>query len=107
MPSTSCIEYSLATLPVQVDKSGLEEVCKEKDEVLSAKERALSDERQRVSSLSDECAILKGKLEGKTEEIESLQTHSRTLQVKQIVEGAMCILQLVINDFLGRENYQG
>ena len=63
--------------PLQVEMSGLEEVCKGKDEVLAAKEqeiaakeRTLSDERQRVSSLTEECATLKARLEGKTEEIE-------------------------------------
>ena len=77
-----------ADLPVQVERSGLEEVCKGKDEVLAAKEqeiaakeRALSDERQRVSSLTDECATLKGRLEGKTEKIQSLQAHNWSLQV--------------------------
>ena len=66
----------------------LEEVCEGKDEVLAAKEleiaakeRALSDERQRVSSLTDECATLKGRLEGKSEEIESLQAHVKTVEV--------------------------
>ena len=84
---------------VQVERSGLEEVCKGKDEVLAAKEqevaakeRALSDERQRVSSLTDECATLKGRLEGKTEKILSLQAHIKTLQVQWIVVGVMCIL---------------
>ena len=66
-------------------KSRLEKVCKEKDEVLAAMERALSDGRKQVSSLINECATLKGKLEGKTEEIESLKTRNRALQVKQIV----------------------
>ena len=73
---------------MQVEKSALEEVCKGKDEVLAAKEheiaareRAVSDERQRVNSLTDECATLKGVLEGKAEEIGSLQAHNRTLQV--------------------------
>ena len=73
---------------MQLERSGLEEVCKGKDEVLAAKEqeiaatqRALSDEKQRVGSLSDECATLKGRLEGKTEEIESLQAHNWSLQV--------------------------
>ena len=73
---------------MQVEKSGLEEVCKGKDEVLAAKEqeiaameRALSDERQRVSSLTNECAMVKGTLEGKTEEIESLQAHVKTVEV--------------------------
>ena len=54
---------------------------KRKDEVLAAAERALLSERQRVSSLTDECATLKGKLEGKAEEIGSLQTRIITLQV--------------------------
>ena len=34
-----------------------------------------------MSSLTDECATLKGVLEGKTEEIGSLQAHNLTLQV--------------------------
>ena len=73
---------------MQVEKSGLEEVCKGKNEVLAAeeqeiaaKERALSEERQRVSSLTDECATLKGRLEGRTEEIESLLAHIKTVEV--------------------------
>ena len=68
--------------------SGLEEVCKGRDEVLAAKELEIEtkesaslEERQRVSSLTDECAILKGRLEGKTEEIESLQAHVKTVEV--------------------------
>ena len=77
----------LATLPMQMKLSGLEEVCKGKDEILAAKQqeitgnkRALSDERQRMSSLIDECATLKGKLHGKTEEITSLRAHNRSLE---------------------------
>ena len=73
---------------MQEERLGLEEVCKGKDEVLAAKEeeilakeRALSDERQRVSSLTDECATLKGRLEGKAEEIASLQAHVETVEV--------------------------
>ena len=84
---------------MQVERSVLEEVCKGKDEVLAAKEqeiaakeRALSDERQRVSSLADECAALKGRLEGKTEEIESLQAHVKTVEVQWTVVGVVCIL---------------
>ena len=67
------------------------EVRKEKDAVIAVKgqeivalQRALSDERQRVSSLNEECATLKGSLEGKTEEVQSLQTHITTLQVKYV-----------------------
>ena len=63
----------LANLPMQVEKSGLEKVCKGKDEL--------------VSSLADECATLKGRLEGKTEEIESLQAHVKTVEVRQIWDG--------------------
>ena len=65
---------------MQVEKSGLEEVCKGKDEL--------------VSSLADECATLKGRLEGKTEETEglqahnwSLQAHVKTVEVRQIWDG--------------------
>ena len=32
-----------------------------------------------MSSLTDECATLKGRLEGKSEEIESLQAHVKTM----------------------------
>ena len=88
VPSGYTFHANKFNLPVQVERSGLEEVCKGKDEVLAAKEqevaakeRALSDERQRVSSLTDECATLKGMLEGKTEEIESLQAHVNTVEV--------------------------
>lgn len=63
-------------------------MCEGKDEVLAAqeeeiltKEKALSDERQRVRSLTVQSATMKGWLEGKTEEIESLRTQNRTLQV--------------------------
>ena len=64
-------------------------MCRGKDEVLAAKEleivateRALSEEKQRVSSLDEECAALKWRLEGKTEEIGSLQAHNRRLKVQ-------------------------
>ena len=84
---------------MQVERSVLEGVCKGKDEVLAAKEqeiaakeRALSHERQRVSSLANECATLKGRLEGKTEEIGSLQAHVKTVEVEWIVVGVVCIL---------------
>ena len=69
----------------------MEELCEGKDAVIAAKEkeiavqqRALTDERQQVSSLNAECAKLKGSLEGKTEEIQNLQAHIRTLQVNDI-----------------------
>ena len=85
------LEYKMArrqAIPGEQIRQALEEVCKGKDEVLAAKEqeiaakeRALSNERQRVSSLADECATLKGRLEGKTEEIKSLQAHVRTVEV--------------------------
>ena len=66
----------------------MEEVCQGKDEVVAAKEqeiaanqRALSEAKQQVGSLAEECAALKGKLEGNTEQILSLQAHIETLQV--------------------------
>ena len=60
---------------------GKTELLAAKEQEISARERAVSDERQRVRSLTDECATLKGMLEGKTEEIGSLQAHNLTLQV--------------------------
>ena len=62
-------------------RSGKEEGIAAKEEEIAGLQRALSDERQRVSSLNEECATLKGSLEGKTEEVQSLQAHVRTLQV--------------------------
>ena len=59
-------------------------MCQGKDEVvavmeneIAAQQRALSEGEQRVSSLAEECAALKGKLE----QILSLQAHNNTLQV--------------------------
>ena len=79
----------VSSVHVQEEQSGLKEVCRGKNEVLAAKEleivateRALSEEKQRVSSLDEECAALKGRLEGKTEEIGSLQAHNRSLKVQ-------------------------
>ena len=64
----------------------MEEVCQGKDEAMAVKEqeiaarqRALSEAEQQVGSLADECAALKGKLEGNTEQILSLQAD---IQVK-------------------------
>ena len=61
------------------------EVCQGKDEVVAVKEqeivvqqRALSEAEQRVSSLAEECAALKGRLEGHSEQILSLQAHNNT-----------------------------
>ena len=51
-----------------------------------AVERALSEEQQRNSSLVEECAELKGTLEGKTTDIGSLQAHSRTLKVQLYIK---------------------
>ena len=73
---------------LQTEKSGMEEVCQGKDEVIAVKEqeivvkkRALSEAEQRVGSLAEECAALKGKLEGNMEQILSLQADLQTLQV--------------------------
>ena len=66
----------------------MEEVCQGKDETMAvkeqeiaAKQRALSEADQQVGSLAGECAALKGKLEGNTEQILSLQADIETLQV--------------------------
>ena len=63
-------------------------MCQGKDEVVAVKEqeiavqqRALSEAEQRVSSLAEECAAQKGRLEGHSEQILSLQAHNNTLQV--------------------------
>ena len=78
----------LSPLPLQTEKSGVEEICQGKDEVVAAKEqeiaakqRTLSEAEQQVGSLAEECAALKGKLEGNTEQILSLQVDIETLQV--------------------------
>ena len=75
-------------LYLQVKSSGLKKMCDGKDAAVAATkrenvalQRALFDERQRVSSLNEKCATLKGSLEGKTEEFQSLQAHITTLQV--------------------------
>ena len=72
----------------QVSRRGLEEVCQGKDEVVAVKEqeiaaqqKALSETEQRVSSLAEECAALKGRLEGHSEQMLSLQVDNRTLRV--------------------------
>ena len=78
----------LSSLSLQREKSGMEEVCRGKDEMvavkeqeITAKQRALSEAEQQVGSLAEECAALKGKLEGNTEQILSLQADIQTLQV--------------------------
>ena len=52
-----------------------------KEQEIAAKQRALSEAEQQVGSLAGECAALKGKLEGNTEQIFSLQADIQTLQV--------------------------
>ena len=66
----------------------MEEVCQGKDEAMAvkeqeiaAKQRALSEAEQQVGCLAEECAALKGKLEGNTEQLLSLQADIQTLQV--------------------------
>ena len=93
--------------PVQVEKSRLEEMCKGKDEVLEAKEQEiaakeheiavkeralseLSNKRQQVSSLIEDCALT-GKLAG-TEENKSLHAHSGSLHVQGVMVGVMYVL---------------
>ena len=65
---------SFATLPVQVERSGLEEVSKGKDEMLPAKESEISEKDQGVISLQRSC--------------DSLQTHKRNQLLE--VSGISC-----------------
>ena len=83
---------------MQEERSSLEEVYRGKSEVLAVKEleivaieRALSKEKQQMSSLVGEYAVLKGRLEGKTEEIGSLQEHNRTIKVQLYIEKS-CVI---------------
>lgn len=70
-----------------MEKSGLEEECKAKNEMIAvkqqeitAKETALSKQMRRVNSMIDECAKLKGQQPGRTEKIRSLSAHNRSLE---------------------------
>ena len=76
----------------------MEEVCQGKDEVvavkeqvITAKQRELSEAEQQVESLTEECANLKGKLEGNTEQILSLQAEIQTLQVLTSSTYSTCV----------------
>ena len=60
---------------------GKDEVVAVKEQEIAAQQRALSEAEQRVSSLAEECAALKGRLEGHSEQILNLQAHTNTLQV--------------------------
>ena len=60
---------------------GKDEVVAVKEQEIAAQQRALSEGEQRVSSLAEECAALKGRLEGHSEQILSLQVDTRTLRV--------------------------
>ena len=62
-------------------KLGKDEVAAVKEQEISAQQKALSEAEQRGSSLAEECAALKGRLEGHSEQILSLQAHNNTLQV--------------------------
>ena len=60
---------------------GKDEVVAVKEQEIAAQQRALSETEQRVSSQAEECAALKGRLEGHSEQILSLQVDNRTLRV--------------------------
>ena len=51
-----------------------------KDEVAAVKEQEISAQQKALSE-AEECAALKGRLEGHSEQILSLQAHNNTLQV--------------------------
>ena len=68
------------SLTLKTERSAMEEICRGnndamavKEQEIAAKQRALSEAEQRVGSLAEECATLKGKLEGNTEQILSLK----------------------------------
>ena len=89
-------------LPLQTERSGMEEACQGKDDVMAvkeqeiaAKQRALSEAEQQVGSLAEECAALNGKLEGNTEQILSLQVDIETLQVLHVLLRLCCTFLLV------------
>ena len=68
---------------VKVITAGLEEACEGKDLVIAAQQKSLRDEQEQVGSLIEECAMNKGNLEGKDEEIQSLQAQIRTQKKKK------------------------
>ena len=78
---------------VKVIKAGLEEACEGKDLVIAAQQKFLRDKQEQVSSLIKEYATMKGSLEGKAEEIQSLQAQIRTLQVLKLIS---CTFYMVI-----------
>ena len=60
---------------------GKDEVVAVKEQEIAAEQKALSEAEQRVSSQAEECAALKGRLEGHSEQTLSLQVDNRTLRV--------------------------
>ena len=62
----------------------MEEVCQGKDEAMAGKEQEIATKQRapsEVESLTGECAAPKGKLEGNTEQIRSLQADIQKKQV--------------------------
>ena len=57
-----------------------------KDQEIAAQQKIISDETKNVKSLADECASLKGSLEGKAEKINILEAQSLTLKVRMMMD---------------------
>ena len=61
-------------LPVQVERSGLEEVCRVKDELLAAKESEMPEKDRGLISLQQRCGSLQTQLE-------TVQRRNQSLEV--------------------------
>ena len=80
--------YKVMLTLLQEEKWSLEEVCRGRDELVTLKDkeiattqRALLDTQEILKCLTEESASLKGKLEGNSEQIQSLEIDVLTLQV--------------------------
>ena len=66
---------------IAVKEQEIKQVAAAKNQEIAAKQRALSEAEQQVRSLAENCAGLKGKLQGNTEQILCLQAEIQILQV--------------------------
>ena len=78
-------EVAAKDLQIAVKEQEIKQVAAAKNQEIAAKQRALSEAEQQVRSLAEKCASLKGKLEGNTEQILSLQAEIQILQVTYAV----------------------
>ena len=78
-------EVAAKDLQIAVKEQEIKQVAAAKNQEIAAKQRALSEAEQQMRSLAENCASLKGKLEGNTEQILSLQAEIQILQVTYAV----------------------